>query len=195
MGMRGALLFAAAAILPWAALAQEEIFDKPGSVTPVAGHPELILIEGVIDQGLAARFAVTQRIAPQATTVVLQSPGGLVGEAVLIANAIRAAKMDTVILPDLVCNSSCVFIFAGGVNRAAFGEVGVHQLTGGGDIQGDLSAVAKIFADAGIASGLLYRMLATPHEEVYFLTSEEKQAFGLNAGHVKWLDKTMLKQP
>src|SRR3989442_1259589 len=63
-------------------------------------------------------------------TVVLNSPGGSVADAMAIGRLIRAKKFATEVEAAKYCASSCPLVFAGGIERRA-GEkavIGVHQV-------------------------------------------------------------------
>lgn len=91
---------------------------------------EAIFLKGRISSGDAERFTSFLASLEEAPKVVsLHSPGGNVSEAFEIGRSLRAAELDTTMLPGLVCLSSCPYIFAAGVNRSASKDaaVGMHQ--------------------------------------------------------------------
>lgn len=159
----------------------------------VLGHPDLLLIEGEIRPGAAAEFSALADANPQASTVILNSGGGRLNESMLIAEAVGLRGMDTVVLPDLVCNSGCVIVFAAGKNRAAMGKFGVHQVAGEGfnnaELQEELGRVAALLTREEVSLKVLVPMLRTPHNEIYYFSREELDEFGFNRGHVAWLDR------
>ncbi|PUB10563.1 hypothetical protein [Yoonia sediminilitoris] len=59
----------------------------------------------------------------------MNSPGGIVDEALQIGKLIRDQGLETVILPSTACLSSCPYVLAGGVLRhvSLRGAVGLHQ--------------------------------------------------------------------
>jgi hypothetical protein len=96
---------------------------------------------GTIMQGDTARLkALVARVhAPAGSTVVFDSPGGSVGESIMMADAIRSFGFSTVIGqlgpneftagPPGRCFSACTFAFLGGVTRHVPGGsvYGVHR--------------------------------------------------------------------
>lgn len=62
-------------------------------------------------------------------TIQLNSVGGKPFAAIAIGEQIRKNRLTTYIAPDSKCFSSCVYLFVGGVQRYAFGELGVHQMS------------------------------------------------------------------
>ena len=64
--------------------------------------------------------------------LLLNSPGGRVGEALQIAELVRSRKLTTHLPANATCASACVLIFAGGVVRTAdrSARIGVHMGSG-----------------------------------------------------------------
>jgi hypothetical protein len=70
--------------------------------------------------------------------VQLKSRGGNGTAAREIAKLIRAKRLNTYVAEGDECASACVFILLGGVQRYAFGSIGVHRTTYSRDISDDL---------------------------------------------------------
>jgi hypothetical protein len=93
-----------------------------------------IKIEGLITKPDASDFqSILQKIKHEnlklhLDTVQLNSDGGKPFTATQIGELIRKNRLTTYIAPDSKCYSSCTFIFIAGVQRYAFGELGVHQM-------------------------------------------------------------------
>lgn len=81
-----------------------------------------------------------QRIVINA--VQLNSFGGSISAAIQIGKIIREKRLNTYIAEDSRCESACIAILLGGVQRYPFGKVGVHRVTYDQDIDDD-SRVAK----------------------------------------------------
>ena len=62
-------------------------------------------------------------------TLVLFSPGGVVKEALDIAYFVNKKQISTLVPKNAICLSACAFIFFGGPERLAVGELGVHQIS------------------------------------------------------------------
>ena len=88
--------------------------------------------DGTITRGTAdalAEFLAGER-AKGVTEIVLHSPGGSVDDATAMAKLIREKGLDTRVLPDGYCASSCPLVFAAGKERIADATswIGVHQV-------------------------------------------------------------------
>ncbi len=144
--------------------------------------------EGTITPGSAdalADFLASER-AKSVTEIVLHSPGGSVPDATAMAHIIRDAKLDTRILADGYCASSCPLVFAGGVKRIADATawIGVHQVfaltTQFGSLADGMEQAQMVSADAqdllaefGVDPLVWTRAMATPKEKLYLFTPEE----------------------
>lgn len=144
--------------------------------------------EGTVTPGSAdalAEFLAGER-AKSVTEIVLHSPGGSVPDATAMAHIIRDAKLDTRILADGYCASSCPLIFAGGVNRIADATswIGVHQVfaltTQFGSLAEGMEQAQMVSADAqdlltefGVDPLVWTRAMATPKEKLYLFTPDE----------------------
>jgi len=91
---------------------------------------EVLLLSGSIENGDTSRLAgFLSEQTEQPKVVALHSPGGSVLEALQIGRLLRDKSIETIIFPRSICLSSCPYVFAGGVERTAFGSsvVGLHQ--------------------------------------------------------------------
>jgi len=108
---------------PDGALAQPITFELAGG-----GR---LMATGTITPGSSQAFAAeVDRHGEYIKTVVLNSPGGSVTDALVIGQLIRARKFATEVKAGKYCASSCPLVFAGGIVRRA-GEramIGVHQV-------------------------------------------------------------------
>jgi hypothetical protein len=86
-----------------------------------------------------------QRIVINA--VQLNSFGGSISTAIQIGKIIREKRLNTFIAEDARCESACIAILLGGVQRYPFGKIGVHRVTYDQDIDDD-SRVAKDIDDS-----------------------------------------------
>lgn len=148
---------------------------------------------GTIDEGAAARFAdALQAHHGMVRTVALNSPGGALDDAILMARAIRDRGLDTVVPGGAVCASSCPLVLAGGVRRqvAETAAIGVHQFYASRDLAED---PAQVMADAqlatarivrhleamGVEPALWFNALATPPQALYYLSAREMADYRL----------------
>lgn len=144
--------------------------------------------EGTITPGAADSFAefLQSERAKAVTEIVLHSPGGSVTDAAAIAHLIRDRKLNTRVLPDGYCASSCPLIFAGGVARVADATswIGVHQVfaltTAFGTLADGMEQAQMVSADAqnlleefGVNPLVWTRAMSTPKEKLYLFTPTE----------------------
>jgi ATP-dependent protease ClpP protease subunit len=76
--------------------------------------------------------------------VFLNSWGGNGEVAREIGEIIRAKRLNTYVAEDAICVSACSFILIGGVQRYAFGKVGVHRSTYFEDVDYDTNVARDI---------------------------------------------------
>ncbi len=119
-------------------------------------------------------------------TVVLNSTGGSVQDAIAMGRLIREKKFATAVENGGYCASSCPLVFAGGEERRA-GEkavIGVHQAFSPGDPGFDgargmaeaqrISAdCQKYLAEMGVDLRLWVHAMETPRDQLYFLKPDE----------------------
>jgi hypothetical protein len=144
--------------------------------------------DGTITPGTADAFAefLAEERARGVTEIVLHSPGGSVSDATAMAHLIRDAGLDTRILADGYCASSCPLVFAGGVKRIADATawIGVHQAFALDDAFGSLSEgmeqaqmvgaeAQDLLAGFGVDPLVWTRAMATPKDKLYLFTPEE----------------------
>ncbi|SFV37465.1 hypothetical protein SAMN05216456_2936 [Devosia crocina] len=156
-------------------------------------------LTGTIDVGSAQRFAAEiEARGEYVETVVLDSPGGSVMDALEIGSLVHEKGLATMVPAGSLCASSCPLVFAGGAER--FGEpqsaIGVHQIYAAslGDGAADALAVAGIamsdaqsttaritryLTDMGVDPALWLHALDTPPERLYYFSWEEMQRLKL----------------
>jgi hypothetical protein len=145
---------------------------------------------GTITPGTAERLAEElARRGDYVETVVLDSPGGSVQDALAMSRLIRERKLDTAVEAGALCASSCPLVLAGGVERraAANAAVGVHQVTtvrtAGFAMPGTepemvgaqrVSAeIQRHLADMGVDAAVWFHAMETPPREMYYFTADE----------------------
>jgi hypothetical protein len=93
-----------------------------------------IKIEGYINKNDVTEFQnfikkiQKENLRLHLNTIQLNSIGGNPFAGMRIGEIIRKNRLTTYVAPDAKCFSSCTFIFVAGVQRYAFGELGVHQM-------------------------------------------------------------------
>ena len=150
-------------------------------------HGELVLINGPIEPGDAQRFSIF--LAGMGTSpdkLALNSPGGVVREALAIGRNVRKIEADTIMLPGTACFSACPYILAGGVKRtvSAASAIGMHQhfyeepgyvpvFFAVENIQRGQGQTLEYLIEMGIDPRLMIHSLNTPPDEIYLLEREE----------------------
>lgn len=196
-------------ILPPASLPGAGGRDRP----PITTSPDLLdapleivlrtggelTMTGTIDLGAATRFA--DEIAARGEyveTVVLDSPGGSVDDALAIGRLVHEKGLATKVASGSLCASSCPVIFASGAERYAGRDaaIGVHQiyaaaLAGGtadalsvagvamSDAQLVTADITRHLALTGVDPALWLHALETPPEQLYYFSTEEMETFKL----------------
>jgi len=125
--------------------------------------------------------------------VQLDSVGGNNSVAIEIGKIIREKKLNTYVADDSRCESACVFILIGGVQRYAFGKIGVHRTTYSRDItddsivQNDINESTQLITNyiksMGVSSLLDDAINNTESWRMRYLSDVEKrhwQVFGID---------------
>ncbi|SFG14966.1 hypothetical protein SAMN04488020_101322 [Palleronia marisminoris] len=137
---------------------------------------------------LAERFNADD--APDA--LLLHSPGGSVGDGLVLGRAVRDLGIATEIAPGDLCLSACPYLFAGGASRTVQpgGSLGVHQHYFGEnivqpaflaveDIQRGQGQVLAYLAEMGLDLRLMEHALMTPPQSIYIFVTEELERYGI----------------
>lgn len=153
----------------------------------IDGLGEVVLLNGEIAAGdfLRVRNAFAD-MARKPDIVALNSPGGLVSEAIKIGEFIRQEELQSGVLSGSYCLSSCPYILAGGVERIVSrkGAVGLHQhyyeaprylpvFLAVEGIQAGQGATMAYLIEMGIDPSLMLYSLRTPPDEIYIMVDEE----------------------
>ncbi|CAL80147.1 conserved hypothetical protein [Bradyrhizobium sp. ORS 278] len=149
---------------------------------------------GTITPGSARAFAdEVERHGEYVKTVVLNSPGGSVADALAMGRLIRNRKFATEIEAGKTCASSCPLVFAGGIERRA-GEramIGVHQIAAVRSAKpartdDDMSLAQNVsarcqrhLADMGIDLKVWVHAMETPHDQLFTFTPDELKSLNL----------------
>ncbi|MFD2738429.1 hypothetical protein ACFSUD_02495 [Sulfitobacter aestuarii] len=151
------------------------------------------LLEGTIAGGDAERI-IKQFDALQSPpkTLLINSPGGSVQDALTLGRHLREAGVDTALRENDICYSACPYLLAAGVGREVpeSASVGVHQHYFGentllpafvavADIQRGQGEVMGYLEEMGIDLRLMRHALMTPPEQIYLLLPEELRAYRL----------------
>lgn len=148
---------------------------------------------GTIDQGAAARLeAVLEANEGDVTSVSLDSPGGSLDDAIVMARMLRENGIATAVENGAICASSCPLLMAGGTARSAgaAATVGVHQFYAESVLNADpaqamadaqltTARIARHLEAMGVDPTLWFKALATPPQSLYYLSPRELSAYRL----------------
>lgn len=165
---------------------------RPMTFELVAGGK--LMATGTITPGISAIFAAeVGRHGDYIKTVVLESPGGSVADALAIGRLIREKNFATEVEARKYCASSCPLVFAGGVERRA-GEkatIGVHQVAAVptaavNRLRDDMSVAQTISArcqhylsEMGVSLQVWVHAMETPHNRLFVFKADELKALNL----------------
>ncbi len=149
-------------------------------------------LEGAIASGDAERIIKQLDAAdPAPETLILQSPGGSVRDALDLGRHLRRAGIGTAMLRGEICYSACPYLFAGGAVRSIEegASIGVHQHYFGEStilpafvavesIQRGQGEVMVYLDEMGIDPMVMQHALGTPSDEIYVLLPEELDRYG-----------------
>lgn len=132
-----------------------------------------------------------------ANTLWLDSPGGLISEAMKIGDVIAENGMKAIVVFSGRCFSSCVFIYAAAKTRSGIGEVGIHR-----PFASEISAkslsypeylkkydaltpiLKRYFTKYGVSPALVDSMNVVSSDEIKILTYEERNSYGLGFNNI-----------
>jgi hypothetical protein len=170
----------------------EGALAKPMTFELVGGGR--LIASGTITAGVSQSFAAEAgRHGEYIRTVVLNSPGGSVTDALAMGRLIREKRFATEVEAGKYCVSSCPLVFAGGVDRRA-GEkatIGVHQMTAmpsaaNGPPRDEMSVAQDISArcqrylgDMGVSLQVWVHAMETPHDRLFVFKTDELKSLNL----------------
>lgn len=152
-----------------------------------------LMATGTITPGVSEAFAAeVNKRSDYIKTVVLNSPGGSVGDALAMGKLIRDKKLATEVEAGKYCASSCPLVFVGGVERRAGDKasIGVHQVFA---MAGDVSAVRdgmneaqrisarcqRYLGDMGINLQMWVHAMETPKEKLFIFKPDELKSLNI----------------
>ena len=165
---------------------------KPMTFELVSGGK--LMATGTITPGISEAFAAeVSRHGDYIKTVVLNSPGGSVADALTMGRLIREKKFATEVEAGKYCASSCPLVFAAGIERRA-GEkaaIGVHQvaaisLVANGPPRDEMSVAQNIsarcqryLADMGVNLQVWVHAMETPHDKLFVFKPDELKSLNM----------------
>jgi hypothetical protein len=152
-----------------------------------------LLATGTITPGLSEKFAAeVARRGDYIRTVVLNSPGGSVNDALAMGRLIREKQFATEIESGRYCASSCPLVFAGGVERRAGDKasIGVHQVAAVSsanaaprdemDVAQRISArCQRYLGEMGINLQVWVHAMETPHDRLFVFKPDELKSLNI----------------
>jgi hypothetical protein len=180
-GVLGLVLFGQAASLALVQIPSLREGMELGQVLDRIGHWQITLrngghdveIAGGVGAGIAEDFARDLARAPEVRLVHLNlRHGGLVSEALRLAELIRARGLDTYTTDK--CVSACTIIYLAGENRflRRDARLGFHAYVAPGG-SASQSVQGEILNAAGVAPDFVARAMKTPHNDVWYPTLQE----------------------
>jgi hypothetical protein len=165
---------------------------KPMTFELVGGGK--LMASGTITPGISDAFAAeVGKRGDYIKTVVLNSPGGSVTDALAMGRLIRERKFATEVEAGKYCASSCPLVFAGGVERRAGDKaaIGVHQVAaigsgGNGPPRDEMDVAQRIsarcqryLADMGINLQVWVHAMETPHDKLFIFKPDELKSLNI----------------
>jgi hypothetical protein len=152
-----------------------------------------LMATGTITPGSSEAFAAeVARRGDYIRTVVLNSPGGSVNDALAMGHLIRDKKFATEVEAGKYCASSCPLVFAGGLERRAGANaaIGVHQVAALGsanaaprdemDVAQRISArCQRYLGEMGINLQVWVHAMETPHDRLFVFKPDELKALNI----------------
>jgi hypothetical protein len=142
-------------------------YGPPASISVVNNGTQLLLT-GTLQEGSAEALAVAINNAPLATVIALDSKGGLLQEATLIARAISQHGLDTYVSRE--CSSACTFAFLAGKHRciAQGARIGFHAASYVRDLskktfQNIATFQRDQYLKAGLEEAFVDKIMETPN--------------------------------
>jgi hypothetical protein len=152
-----------------------------------------LMATGTITPGISEAFAAeVGKRGDYIKTVVLNSPGGSVTDALAMGRLIRERKFATEVEAGRYCASSCPLVFAGGVERRAGDKaaIGVHQVAAISsasaaprdemDVAQRISArCQRYLGDMGISLQVWVHAMETPHDKLFVFKPDELKSLNI----------------
>jgi hypothetical protein len=168
------------------------VLARPMTFDLVSGGK--LIATGTITPGTSQGFAAEiDKYGEYIKTVVLNSPGGSVTDALAMGRLIRERKFATEVEAGKYCASSCPLVFAGGVERRAGSRaaIGVHQVAVSssnvlGPPRDEMSIAQNISArcqrylgDMGISLQVWVHAMETPHDRLFVFKPDELKSLNV----------------
>jgi len=193
-----------------------DVFAIPSNISQDKCSDFMFVISGEISRGDDLKLSrslkgLKSRIperncADNQLTIQLISNGGDVEAALSLGRLIRQHEMRIIVPADSSCLSSCVLVLAGGVDRVAFGKIGIHRpyfenLSDRASIpeikkkrEVFLSMIRAYLVEMDVSPSLLDLMLSKSPERMRFLSIEELKELRLFGKDANFEEREVAKQ-
>ncbi len=152
-----------------------------------------LMAAGTITPGISEAFAAeVGKRGDYIKTVVLNSPGGSVTDALAMGRLIREKKFATEVEAGKYCASSCPLVFAGGVERRAGDKaaIGVHQVAAISSVSAaprdEMDVAQRISArcqrylgEMGLSLQVWVHAMETPHDRLFVFKPDELKSLNI----------------
>lgn len=153
-----------------------------------------LMASGTITPGVSQAFAAEiGKRGDYVKTVVLNSPGGSVSDALAMGRLIREKKLATEVEAGKLCASSCPLMFVGGQERRAGDKaaIGVHQVFAAiapdpnaprdemSDAQRISARCQRYLGDMGINLQVWVHAMETPKDRLFIFKTEELKTLNI----------------
>jgi hypothetical protein len=175
-------------------------------VLPAMDQQVPFLLSGPIVAGDAAKFRMlrdrTKDAGSPITVIRLNSPGGLIGEAIDLAQMIRADEITTRVAKGATCTSACFVIFASGIQKFAENgaRIGIHSGRDLNEKETDRSAVstlvmARVLQSYGVPNRIVRQMEITAPDKMAWLSPDGLRSTGASVGTAAELARVRIETP
>jgi membrane-bound ClpP family serine protease len=155
-----------------------------GGEGSISDGPTALLVTGVIGPGSYEEFrSALDHGTPE--LVVIDGPGGVLGEALMIGQEVRRRHLSTLVGAHHSCASACAVVFLSGRSKyvGAGAVIGLHSASYA-DGRADPEAT-QVMADylrgVGVPQATLKRMARTAPSDIRWLSKAEQRAIGIQA--------------
>ena len=168
--------------LSLASLADAASFQKPRTPGIPSSRDEIVVVTGVIQAGDHERFIeLLDRVNPD--IVAMDGPGGLIEDALIMAEEIHHRGLKTLVGPHQVCISACAIMFLSGRDKYAGDRSGIG-LHAAADINGNViekveTLIAEHLAHFGVPADIVAKMGRIKPSDIWWLGEPEREALAI----------------
>jgi hypothetical protein len=152
-------------------------YGPPASIS-VVNNGTRLLLTGELREGSAEALTLAMNRTPSVTTIVIDSKGGMLQEASLLARSVSQYGLDTYVNQE--CSSACTFVFLAGRHRcvAEGARLGFHAASYVRDLsrktfQSIADYQRDLYVKAGLPGPFVNTIMATPSSRVWYPSRQE----------------------